>query len=36
MSNLELRTYSEPDAYSEHCQTSTIKPLVKIATQYTF
>ena len=29
---LELEVYSEPEAYSEHCQASTMERFVKIAT----
>ena len=29
---LDIEAYSEPEAYSEHCQTSTIERFVKIAT----
>ena len=28
--------YSQPEAYSEHCQTSTMERFVKVVTEYTF
>ena len=36
LSYISGKLYSEPEAYSEHCQTSMMEHFIKIATKRTF